>query len=232
MVALVSRFFTPFLRWAYGVFAFIVVCYHATPVVLRSDWNKERLYRKLISADKPGKVDAAVDLIAYGGERQLLLALRSDSGGVREVAANALYDLWLKLADPQAMHLMELADKNVENNNYRTSLTALNLLTKNYPFFAEGWNRRALILSRLGFNDFAIADCKKAVLLNPNEFSAWQGMGICQLKVGDFEGAQRAFTEALKLVPHDAATLNYLKRCNDRLNQIRSRPAHPLGEEV
>jgi hypothetical protein len=52
------------------------------------------------------------------------------------------------------------------------------------------------------------------------------------MKVGDFEGAQRAFTEALRLVPYDQATQSFLKRCNDRLNRIRNRPLHPLGEEV
>src|ERR1044071_3116793 len=79
----VHRFFTPLLRRLYGfLFAFVLV-YGVFSLGQYSDWNKERLYRKLVAGDRAQKLSAGFDLAWLGGQEQLLRALRCPSGTVR-----------------------------------------------------------------------------------------------------------------------------------------------------
>jgi len=85
----------------------------------------------------------------------------------------------------------------------------------------------------LGEVEKALADCRKAVLLNPDHFAAWQGLGMCHLRLGDLPAAVKAFQNALKLVPHDRATLRNLQWCEEmiRREKPKGKPA-PVDEIV
>ena len=62
------RFFTPLLRRLYGLFAAFVVVYAGFYCGQYTRWNKERLYRKLLSGDRSQKLYAAFDLAWLGGQ--------------------------------------------------------------------------------------------------------------------------------------------------------------------
>ncbi|MBI3877371.1 MAG: hypothetical protein HY300_15675 [Verrucomicrobia bacterium] len=226
-----KQLFTPLLKRVYAAFLVIVAVYFAAPPVLHSEWNKDRLYRKLLAGDRKEKLDAAADLIAYGGQEQLLRALKSDSVSVREVALGALFDLWSNYAGEEPARLLQVAMTAHEQQNYRTAYSTLNYLTHHYPFFAEGWSHRASLLSQFGLYERAIADCRKVILLNPVHFSAWQGMGFCQMRVGDIDGAVHSLRAALRLAPHDRATQRILRQCEQLQRRMRNSP-ETRGEEV
>ncbi|PYK99756.1 MAG: hypothetical protein DME19_07390 [Verrucomicrobia bacterium] len=202
----VHRFFTPLLRRLYGLFAVLVVVYAAFFFGQYTRWNKERLYRKLLSGDRGQKLSAGFDLAWLGGQEQLLHALRSPSAPVREIAVDSLWSLWFHAAGKEAFRLAH----------------------SKYPNFAEGWNRRAILYWQMGQYEESIADCKKVVALNPGHFGAWQGMGLCQLRVGDLEGACQSLRVALKINPRDAGLRRKLQQCEELLRRLSPERFHPV----
>ncbi|MEN9575473.1 MAG: hypothetical protein RL514_3328 [Verrucomicrobiota bacterium] len=229
------RFFSPLCVRLYAFLALFLALFSAWPHALRSEWNRDRLYRQLLSGGGKERIAAAEQLVAYGGREQLLQALQSDSASVRTVAISALFDIWVAEEGEEAAFLLQVAGNSIEKKNIRGALNHLTRLTRTYPFFAEGWNRRATLLWQLGQVEQSLADCRKAVILNPEHFAAWQGMGLCQVRLGDLEAAQKSFQQALKLIPHDRQTQRLLRWAEDTLKrekQLRPKADEPVGELV
>lgn len=218
------RFFTPFLRRLYVLVAAFVVVYGAFWLGQYTHWNKERLYRKLISGNREEKSSAAFDLAWLGGQDELLRALKSPSEPVRAVAIDSLWSLWFHEAGRDAFRRAQSADRAVRQQKFSDALAMLNLITAEYPRFAEGWNRRAMLFWEMGQYTQSIADCKRAVALNPNHYGAWQGMGLCQLQLGELEAAVRSLRFALNINPYDARLRETLRRCEDLLRRLPPKP--------
>jgi tetratricopeptide (TPR) repeat protein len=231
----VRRFFTPLCVRLYAFLALFLVAFYAWPHAMRSEWNRERLYRQLLSGTEKERIAASEKLVAYGGREQLLKALQSDSASVRTVAISALFDIWVAAEGEEAAFLLQVAGNSIERKNIQGALNHLTRLTRMHPFFAEGWNRRATLLWQLGQIEQSLTDCRKAVLLNPEHFAAWQGMGLCQMRLGDLAAATKSFRQALRLIPHDRQTQRYLRWAEETLKreqQMRPKQAEPTGELV
>lgn len=207
------------------------------PRAVRSEWNRDRLYREMLAGNDKERIAAAEALVAAGGREQLMKALQSDSASIRTVAASALYDIWMTQEGEEAAFLLQVAGNSLEHKNLKGALSHLNRLTSTHPFFAEGWNRRATLLWQLGLVEKALADCRKVVLLNPDHFAAWQGMGTCHLRLGNYEPAVKAFEQAAKLMPYDRTVQRNLRLSQEMLQREKKRPAptrapEPVGEAV
>ncbi len=229
------RFFTPLCVRLYAFLALFVAAFCAWPHVVRSEWNRERLYAQLLAGNDKARIAAAEGLVASGGREQLLKALQSDSASVRTVAISALFDIWVAQEGEEAAFLLQVASNSIEQKNIRGALNHLTRLTRTHPFFAEGWNRRATLLWQLGQVEQSLADCRKAVLLDPEHFGALQGMGLCQVRLGDLPAAIKSFQQALKVIPHDRQTQRYLRWAEDTLKreqQRRPKQPGPVGELV
>jgi tetratricopeptide (TPR) repeat protein len=216
----VHRFFTPLLRRLYVLVTAFVLAYGAFWFGQYTHWNKERLYRKLISGARAERAAAAFDLAWLGGQDQLLRALKSASEPVRAIAIDSLWTLWFHEAGRDAFRRAQSADRAVQQQKFSDALAILNQTTAEYPRFAEGWNRRAILFWEMGSFEQSIADCKKVVALNPNHFGAWQGMGLCQLQLGDLEAAVRSLRAALKINPYDPGLRETLRRCEELLRKL------------
>ncbi len=225
------RFFTPLCVRLYALLAVCFAVNYAWPLVVRSEWNCERLFRQMLAGTDKERIAAAEQLVRNGGLDQLLKALRSDSPSVRTVAMSALFDLWISNGNAEVSLILRVADHSIQQKNVQGALNHLTRLTRTHPFFAEGWNRRATLLWQLGQVEKALADCRKVVLLNPDHFAAWQGMGLCHIRLGDLTEAAKCFQKALKLIPHDRATQRNLQWCEEILlrGQPKQKPA-PASE--
>ena len=221
-------FFTPLLRKLYSFFAAFVVVYAAFYFGQYTSWNKERLYQRLLSGDRRQKISAAFDLAWLGGQDQLLRALKCTSEPVRAIAIDSLWTLWFHAAGLEAFRSAQSADRAVQQQKYSDALAILNRTTKEYPRFAEGWNRRAVLYWQRGQYEESIADCKRVVALNPHHFGAWQGMGLCQLHVGELADACQSFRAALKINPHDRGLRRMLQQCEELLRKLSPRRSETL----
>ena len=214
------RFFTPLLRRLYVLVAAFVVVYGVFWFGQYTQWNKERLYRRLVSGNRAEKTSAAFDLAWLGGQDQLLHALKSPSEPVRAIAIDSLWSLWFHAAGRDAFRRAQSADRAVQQQKFSDALAILNRTTAEYPRFAEGWNRRAILFWEMGQYEQSLADCKKVVALNPNHFGAWQGMGLCQLQLGEVEAALQSLRAALKINPYDRNLRETLRRCEELLRKL------------
>jgi tetratricopeptide (TPR) repeat protein len=208
------------LRRLYVLAAAFVVVYGAFWFGQYTHWNKERLYRRLLSGSREEKIRAAFDLAWLGAQDQLLQALKSPSAPVRAIAIDSLWSLWFHASGREAFRRAQSADRAVQQQQFSDALAILNGTTAEYPRFAEGWNRRAILFWEMGQYKQSIADCKKVVVLNPNHFGAWQGMGLCQLQLGEVEAAIRSFRAALKINPYDRGLRETLRRCEELLRKL------------
>lgn len=215
---------TPLLRRVYALFGAFVLVYLGVVAFEYSSWNKERLYRKLLRGDSAAKASAGFDLAYLKGEKQLVRALKSHSPAVREVASNALWDLWSRAAGHKAFRQVRAAGQAMDRQALSEALQILNSVIERHPRFPEGWNRRATVFWQMGQFRESIRDARNAVALNPNHFGAWQGMGLCHVHLGNIEEACRCLRKALQITPHDASVRELLRRCEDVLRLREGRP--------
>jgi tetratricopeptide (TPR) repeat protein len=89
----------------------------------------------------------------------------------------------------------------VELRDRRKKRVGLDTLLEKAPQFAEGYNQRAIVHFQTQQWQQAIADCEKALKLNPYHFAAAAGMGRCYLELGKHRAALKAFRSALRINP-------------------------------
>ena len=213
----VKRFLSLLFRWGY--FLLVVACtgYLLGQLIQRTEWHRQRLYQQLASGDAGEQAEAAIALARLGAQEQLLEALRLESEPAREAARRALDFIWSNAAGPEAFEMAERAIQALEEEEPGQALEILDQLTRRYPRFADGWNRPASVHWELGAYELSMADCRRALSLNPNLFAAWQGIGVCQLELGDIPGACESLRRALEIIPFDESTRESLRRCEGLL---------------
>ena len=167
-----------------------------------------------------------------GGQKHLLEAIKADQPDARAVAKKALEYLWFNAAGPKAFALTQAAFRAAEKRDFGDALVLLDRLVEEFPQFAEGWNQRASVLWQMGEYRKSIKDSEHALELNPNHYGAWQGMGVCRLKLGDIPAACRCLRSALKILPHDTATREALRKCEELLLKSTPVPPPPPGSEL
>jgi tetratricopeptide (TPR) repeat protein len=224
LIPSMHRLFTPLLRRLYGLLTVVLVAWHAVPAALNSEWNRARLLHEMETGDTARRSAAARELTRLRAEDELLQALQSARADVRSAAAGALFDLWLNSAGYDARVTLFEAFQSVQKKHFNHALALFTQVLEEHPGFSEAWNRRAALRTNLGQFDLALDDARRAVLLNPANFAAWQVMGVCHMRLGHYEAAVRTLKEARRLAPFDATSRQLLRRCL----QLRREPAMPL----
>ena len=192
--------------------AFLITSY-----LRQTDWFKEQMYRRLVNGAAEKKLHAASVLADVGGEEQLLRALKAEDPATSEAARRAVEYVWFNAAGHEAFERMQAAFSAEEKEDYTQAMKILDELVAKFPQYAEAWNRRASVHWQLGQYAKSMADCRRALKLNPRHYGALQGQGVCFLKMGDLLEACNALRAALKIAPHDEATRRVLRKCEELL---------------
>ena len=109
------------------------------------------------------------------------------------------------------IHILTLLEEKVVIDH--TNPHGFDVSFKNYPNFKKGnlvfliastYNNRGLAKGKLGDFEGAIADCDKAIELNPKSASAYNNRSINKASLGDFEGAVVDCDKAIELNPKPA----------------------------
>ena len=167
-----------------------------------SRYTEGTLQRLLDSCDAKARRASVLALGEVGtmkGSNPLLARrLHDEDRGVRQLAADALWSMWLR-GDTDA-HNREL-QRLVELRDRRKKRAGLDALIEKAPHFAESYNQRAILHFQTEEWQKAIADCEKVLQLNPYHFAAAAGMGRCYLELGRHRSALKAFRKAQRINP-------------------------------
>jgi tetratricopeptide (TPR) repeat protein len=207
--------------------AFLITSY-----LRQTEWFKEQMYRRLVNGALEKKLHAASVLADVGGEDQLLRALRAEDPATSEAARRAVEYVWFNAAGREAFERMQAAYLAEEREDYAQALRILDELVSKFPQFAEAWNRRGSVHWQLGDYDKSMADCRRALKLNPHHYGALQGQGVCLLKKGNLLEACKALRASLKIAPHDEATRRTLHKCEELLRAIPPAGAERRSSEL
>jgi tetratricopeptide (TPR) repeat protein len=142
-------------------------------------------------------------------------ALRDKDRGVRMLADNGIRQLWRR--DGNAVQQRRLAELMRLNTSalYEDCLPAACEFIEESPWFAEGWNQRAIALFALERYEESANDCHQCLELNPYHFAAAVGMAHCYLEMEDPFAALECFRRSLALNPdleEVRVQINYLQR--------------------
>lgn len=225
-----NHLISPWLRRVFVLVAAAGICHSVVPWLQRSEWNKERYYRRLVS-ERPGpRAQAAERLVELGGQEQLIRGLLSDSAEVRAIASEALWDLWIRSAGQEAYRRIREADEAAAKQRYDEALRILDQVLADHPDFAEGWNRRAIVHWQVRRYRRSMQDCQRAVSLNPCHFGAWHGMALCQAHLGNLLGARWSLQAVLRLNPHDENARKFLRACDELLRRIQPKAGDMMDQ--
>ncbi|MGC6517442.1 MAG: tetratricopeptide repeat protein [Candidatus Puniceispirillaceae bacterium] len=85
------------------------------------------------------------------------------------------------------------------------------------PNFAEAWNRRATLYYIQGELSKSRADIANTLALEPRHFGALSGLGMIEYALGNYEGALRAYEQAVEVNPHMARADQMIKDLSEKL---------------
>jgi tetratricopeptide (TPR) repeat protein len=144
----------------------------------------------------------ALGFLGNYSSNQVLGRRMSDSDrGVRLLAENGIRELWFRDGDDsQRQRLATIARMNRSEQFLQAVLAATELIEE-APWFAEGWNQRAIAYFHLGRYLDSANDCHQTLELNPYHYAAAVGMGMSYMEMEDLRAALDCFKRALKLNP-------------------------------
>ncbi len=149
---------------------------------------------------------------------KLLIDLKSSDENIRERATSQLWRIWFWEKGKIPLEQIEESERLLAEGDIAAAGAILDELVANLPDFAEAWNRRAVWGFITRKYDRAIADCQKAIELNPVHFGALHGLGLCHAALGNYSAAISAFRSALAIQPHAVENQRLLLECTARIS--------------
>jgi tetratricopeptide (TPR) repeat protein len=123
-----------------------------------------------------------------------------------------IWRVWSRSGSASMDLLLERANDAMKEGEPELALRFLDDLVRLDPDFAEGWNQRATVHFRLGEYGRSVADIERVLALEPRHFGALSGLAMILERLGDHEGAYRAYKEALAVHPNLPGAEEALKR--------------------
>lgn len=173
----------------------------------RRRFNRAAL-RGFLASDDASVVLAAtrcLGLIGLSSDAYSLVALLGHKGPeVAAAAENALWTIWMRGPSERAQSQLAEAIGRVRNEAWPRAIQTLRRLLREEPEFAEAHHQLALCLHSSGDLYGAKEEYAQTARLNPLHFAAIAGHGHLCVELEDYEGALRAYREALRLHPRQA----------------------------
>jgi tetratricopeptide (TPR) repeat protein len=108
---------------------------------------------------------------------------------------------FLRSGSPSVDLLMARASTALTAGDKPVARKLYDAVTAVAPAYAEGWHRRALLLSDAGDDTQAMASLQRTIQLNPRHFEAMMQLGEMLEDYGDKPGALKLYRRALALDP-------------------------------
>ena len=153
----------------------------------------------------------------------LLRRLRDEDGFVREIAEQALWQLWSRSGEPAIDRLMAEGTEHMQAGRLEEAVAAFSEIIRRKPAFAEGWNKRATVYFLAGDFRRSLADCDEVMKRNPNHFGALSGYGQIYFQLEQYDKALDYWRRALKVNPNMPGVETNIERIEELLAAQRGR---------
>jgi tetratricopeptide (TPR) repeat protein len=162
---------------------------------------------RLLHAEDAEVRQSALLALEFKGTMQsndlIARCLRDEDPAVWELASDTLWSIWRRADTPENnQELRRLTRLVAEDGDAKEVLAGFDALIRKAPRFAEAFNQRAVFHYLRGDYAKAIADCEKAIRLNPNHFAAAAGMGHSFMKQKKLRAALRVYRRANRINPN------------------------------
>jgi tetratricopeptide (TPR) repeat protein len=167
----------------------------------------EATLQHLLRNQAPDVRQAAVVSLGLVGSMKananLARRLHDDDATVRRLASEAMWSIWFRADSPENnAELQRIVLLRLDEVGPEAILADYQTLLRKAPRFAEVYNQRAIVQFRCGRLSRAVADCERALRLNPYHFGAASGLGQCFMKQKKLRAALRGFRRALRINPN------------------------------
>lgn len=133
----------------------------------------------------------------------LASCLHDEDPTVRRLAGEAMWSIWFRADAPEHnAELQRIILLRLDEVGPEIILADFEALLRKAPRFAEVYNQRGIFHFRCGSYARAVADCDRALRLNPCHFGAASGLGQCFMKQKKLRAALRSFRRALRINPN------------------------------
>ena len=119
-----------------------------------------------------------------------------------EKVQNEIWVVWSQSGSAAMDLLLLRAGRAMDSGDGELALRYLDDLVRLAPDFAEGWNKRATVYFLLNEYGNSVADIERTLALEPRHFGALSGLGTILERVGDKNGAMRAYRRGLEVHPN------------------------------
>ena len=149
----------------------------------------------------------------FQSNADLARMLHDEDELVSKTASDSLWEIWFR-GGPEDANL-EL-QRVLHLSDFRQVMAGLDGILHEWPEFAEAYNQRAILHFQRSDCRRSIADCERALQLNPYHFGAQSGIGECHMKLRKYSSALKAFKLALEINP----TLEHLNETIQALESV------------
>lgn len=189
---------------------------------LQQHWPVERLL-DLLGSDDDNVVKVAVTCLGLVGSAsesaRLAQLLHHDDSVVVSMADHALWQIWFRQGSASACRALCQAVELIEQDRHQAALTLLDTVISQCPTFAEAYHQRAIVLQLLERYHQAIADCRRAIGLDPTHFGARAIMGHALCQVGRYTQALQTYQAVLQIHPRMRNIRQSIRRVRDCCSQ-------------
>ena len=137
---------------------------------------------------------------------KLAAALRDSDPLVRELAENAMWQVWSRSGDTTIDRLFATGVEQMQARQGEEAVETFSEIIRRRPEFAEGWNMRATVYYPLGEYKKSLADCDEVIKRNPYHFGALSGYGMIYMQLDQPATALEYFEQALRVNPNLEST--------------------------
>lgn len=147
--------------------------------------------------------------------------LLDDNALVRQLAEQALWQVWSRSGDAEADRLLAAGSAQMGRGQVKEAITTFTHVIQRRPGFAEGWNKRATAYYLDGNFTKSLADCAEVMKRNPQHFGALSGYGQIYAQLEEYDKALEYFRRALAVNPNMAGPQLNIQAIEELLREKR-----------
>jgi len=143
---------------------------------------------------------------------------QASSQTLAQPIADAIEQVWLTSGDDNIDFIMQNAILAMEQRDFVVAEELLDRVIELMPFYAEGWNKRAMVHFMKKEYEKTLETLRHALALDPKHFQALHGLALTLQEIGDRSCALQAYRVLLRNHPQFSQAKEAIKELDRQVN--------------